>query len=44
MKEAFIDIRKQLEKKLKKDRFEHTIGVMYTLLKNPPLLFPINQI
>ena len=30
MKEAFIDIRKQLEKKLKKDRFEHTIGVMYT--------------
>ena len=30
MKEAFVDIRKQLEKKLKKDRFEHTIGVMYT--------------
>lgn len=30
MKEAFIDVRKQLEKKLKKDRFEHTIGVMYT--------------
>ena len=30
MKETLMDIRKQLEKKLKKDRFEHTIGVMYT--------------
>ena len=31
MKEAFIDIRKQLEKNAEKRiDFEHTIGVMYT--------------
>ena len=30
MKEALMDIRKRLARKLKKDRFEHTMGVMYT--------------
>ena len=30
MTEKLIDIRKNLSKKLKKERFEHTIGVMYT--------------
>jgi len=30
MKEALLDIKKELSKKLKKERFEHTIGVMYT--------------
>lgn len=30
MTEKLIDIRKNLLKKLKKERFEHTIGVMYT--------------
>ena len=25
-----LEIKKDLSKKLKKDRFEHTIGVMYT--------------
>ena len=30
MTEELLEIRKKLSKKLKKDRFEHTIGVMYT--------------
>lgn len=30
MKEYLLEIKKELYKKLKKDRFEHTIGVMYT--------------
>ena len=30
MTEELKDIRKDLSKKLKKERFEHTIGVMYT--------------
>lgn len=30
MKEELLEIRNKLSKKLKKDRFEHTIGVMYT--------------
>ena len=30
MTEKLIDIRKNLSKKLKKERCEHTIGVMYT--------------
>lgn len=30
MEEKFIEIRKCLKKKLKKERYEHTVGVMYT--------------
>ena len=30
MKEELTEIRKKLSKVLKKERFEHTIGVMYT--------------
>lgn len=30
MTEKLLEIKKDLSKKLKKDRFEHTIGVMYT--------------
>ena len=30
MTEELSEIRKELKKKLKKDRFEHTVGVMYT--------------
>lgn len=30
MTEELLEIRKDLSKKLKKERFEHTIGVMYT--------------
>ena len=30
MTEELLKIRKDLSKKLKKERFEHTIGVMYT--------------
>ena len=30
MTDELTDIRKDLSKKLKKERFEHTIGVMYT--------------
>lgn len=30
MNDELLQIRKKLSKKLKKDRFEHTIGVMYT--------------
>ena len=30
MTDELMDIRKDLSKKLKKERFEHTIGVMYT--------------
>ena len=30
MKEELLHIKKELSKKLKKERFEHTVGVMYT--------------
>ena len=30
MTEELTKIRKDLKKKLKKERFEHTVGVMYT--------------
>ena len=30
MTERLAEIRKELKKKLKKERFEHTVGVMYT--------------
>lgn len=30
MTEELLEIRKKLEKKLKKERYEHTVGVMYT--------------
>ena len=31
MTERLAEIRKELKKKLKKERFEHTVGVMYTV-------------
>ena len=31
MKEELLHIKKELSKKLKKERFEHTVGVMYTI-------------
>ena len=32
MKEELLHIKKELSKKLKKERFEHTVGVMYLSL------------
>ena len=31
MKEELLHIKKELSKKLKKERFEHTVGVSYAL-------------
>ena len=39
MKEELLHIKKELSKKLKKERFEHTVGVMYTSASLAKILF-----